>query len=92
LVAQLVEYWKAAPAGFEIDVTAQMSALTLDVVGIVLFSHEFHGLGAVEAWVTTNSNHPASSDPKKKNDFQDPLTQGLNLLSVLLYCLWPPLF
>jgi cytochrome P450 len=89
LVAQLLEYWKTVPAGSEIDVAVHISALTLDVVGIVLFSHEFQGLRAVEAWAT--DLNPAS-DPKKKNDnFKDPFIQGLmlqsfqfNLLTVLL--------
>ena len=88
LVNRLVQSWKSAP-GVEIDVSSHLSALTLDVVGIVLFSHQFHGLRAVEDWAKQNTV-PSEKSKARDDGLSDPFVRGLlqslkiNLLSILL--------
>jgi cytochrome P450 len=48
-VQVLISYWAKAN-GREIDIAAHMSALTLDVIGDVAFSHDFHALDVVQQW------------------------------------------
>jgi cytochrome P450 len=40
----------------EIDATSHLSALALDVIGDLAFSHDFHGLDAVEEWADDCTN------------------------------------
>jgi hypothetical protein len=54
-------------AGSEMDVASHVSALTLDIVGVVLFSHEFHDLKAVEEWAT---QQPKDTTADAKNELE----------------------
>ena len=50
-VKQFIECWKpAADEDWEIEVSSHFSALTLDIVGDVAFSHSFNALDTLEAW------------------------------------------
>lgn len=79
----LVEFWKKA-AGREIDVASHMSAITLDIIGDVAFSHSFHGMDEIEKWVRdTESNNLA--------ELQDPFISAVllamkpNLMTILFF-------
>ena len=60
----LVEYWRKS-MGREIDVASHMSAITLDIIGDVAFSHAFHGMEEIAKW-----SQDESSD--KLAELQDP--------------------
>jgi cytochrome P450 len=45
----------------EIDATSHLSALALDVIGDLAFSHDFHGLDAVEEWANDDNNNNKAS-------------------------------
>lgn len=54
-VSKLIRCWSlASESGREIDAASHLSALTLDIIGEVAFSHEFHGLRVVEEWSKAN--------------------------------------
>ena len=56
LAHQLIKCWTRAGSDREIDAGSHLSALTVDVVGKVLFSHEFEGLQAIATWATKEKN------------------------------------
>lgn len=68
LVAELITYWKSNP-DTDIDVSSHMSALTLDIIGKVAFSHEFDGLKSVQKW---------STDPNSSVELSNPIIDGLH--------------
>ena len=50
-VEKLIQCWKpAANKDWEIEVSSHLSALTLDIVGEVAFSHNFCALKTLESW------------------------------------------
>lgn len=62
-VNELIAYWKKA-GNREIDAHSHFSALTLDIIGPVAFSHEFHGLDAIRTWAeSTQDQVPELNDP-----------------------------
>lgn len=67
LVDRLIQSWKAA--GKDIDLAKHFSAITLDVLGQVAFSHDFQAISAVEKW---------SSDNNPSVKLHDPLLDALN--------------
>jgi len=79
--ARLVKFWKSLAAGDEeIAVSDHMSALTLDVVGTVLFSHEFGALQRLEEQTKEGRISPAHG----ADSFASLFTQSfmLNPLSI----------
>ena len=54
LANRFVAAWRRAatmnPMSREIDAASHLSVVTLDIVGEILFAHEFHGVEAVEEW------------------------------------------
>lgn len=80
LVNRLIQSWKSKE-GNDVDVASHFSALTLDVIGIVAFSHDFQATDAVEKW---------SSDINPSVKLHDPLIRALrkelspNILRMLL--------
>ena len=68
----LVEYWKKS-MGREIDVSFHMSAITLDVIGDVAFSHAFHGMEEIEKWVQDEGSDRLA-------ELQDPFVSNMILL------------
>ena len=50
ILSKFIGYWEKAD-GREIDVDMHMSNLTLEIIGEVAFSHDFHALDWVEQWV-----------------------------------------
>lgn len=67
LVNRLTQSWKSK--GDDIDVASHFSAITLDVIGQVAFSHDFQATNAVEQW---------SSDMNPDVKLCDPLIDALN--------------
>lgn len=67
-VNELIGYWKMA-ANREIDASSHLSALTLDIIGPVAFSHQCHGLEAIQAW--------AQSQTDKKPEINDPFLSSI---------------
>jgi cytochrome P450 len=54
----------------EIDATSHLSALALDVIGDLAFSHDFHGLDAVEEWADDMINGGGTAQlPNLKDEF-----------------------
>jgi len=64
---QMIAAWKERP-GSDIDISSHMSALTLDVVGKVVFSHDFNSMELFDEW---------SKNESKEVKLKDPLINGL---------------
>ena len=77
----LVTYWKSLD-GKEIDVSSHMSAVTLDVVGIVLFAHKFN---AVQALREEEENVDSFADALGQAFHAPPLTVALIVLGGMQY-------
>lgn len=50
IMSRFISSWEKVD-GREIDVNTHISNLTLDIIGEVAFSHDFHALDSVERWV-----------------------------------------
>lgn len=59
--------WKER-AGSDIDLTSHFSALTLDIIGRVAFSHDFESVDTMEKW---------AKDPNCQVELNDPLINSL---------------
>jgi cytochrome P450 len=71
-VNRLIDCWKRASANDrqrEIDATSHLSALALDVIGHVAFSHDFHGMDALEEWSKNQDtmSNSAAATPQLAN-------------------------
>ncbi|KAL3921239.1 MAG: hypothetical protein SGILL_002851 [Bacillariaceae sp.] len=77
MAKQLVDSWKLAGEGREIDVSSHLSALTLDVIGRVAFSHEFCALESIERWAKTPSE---DDEGGMLSDLDDPLIRAFTEL------------
>jgi cytochrome P450 len=66
--------WANAPPGRVIDAASHMSALTLDILGLVSFSHDFQGVQTVEDWAKKDTSQGSNDE---LNDIADPLIQAL---------------
>lgn len=62
-VGKFIQLWKEAGEKREIDLASHLSALTLDIIGDVAFSHDFGGVQDVEKWASSDSDKPELSDP-----------------------------
>ncbi|KAL7536433.1 hypothetical protein ACHAXR_009916 [Thalassiosira sp. AJA248-18] len=67
LMDRMIGAWKER-AGADIDIASHFSAATLDIIGKVAFSHEFHSMETVEQW---------AKDEKCQVELKDPLINGL---------------
>ncbi|KAL9191099.1 hypothetical protein ACHAXT_000805 [Thalassiosira profunda] len=67
LMDRIVSAWKER-AGSDIDVASHFSAITLDIIGSVGFSHEFKSIELIEQWAT---------DENCEVELKDPLITGL---------------
>ena len=85
-VNELIGYWKMA-ANREIDVASHLSALTLDIIGPVAFSHECHGLEAIQSWA--NNSDGRHDEPEIDDPFLFAISNAfqLDLLTIALYTL-----
>ena len=68
----LIAAWKegiAAGSPREIDAASHLSTVTLDVVGKVLFSHDFHGLQIIQKWAAKRIevDHETKTSPDESN-------------------------
>eukprot|EP00977_Amphora_coffeiformis_P003749 scaffold742_cov165-Amphora_coffeaeformis.AAC.25 len=92
LVSRLVEDWTRAGRRREIDVGSHLSALTVDIVGKVLFSHNFNGVEAITEWAlfSSQSSDETSSQEATIATLNDPFLTALrdaiqpSILSFLL--------
>ncbi len=66
----LIESWKKSE-GRVIDVYAHMSAITLDILGVVSFAHEFNALDTITSWAN-------DSEADKIDEIQDPMMKSLS--------------
>jgi cytochrome P450 len=57
--------WRKAKPGREIDLASHLSALTLDIIGDVAFSHDFQALKTLDNWAQDDSTNEldSASDP-----------------------------
>lgn len=78
-VETLISFWsKTAMDGHDIDVAEHLSALTLDIIGDVAFSHDFHALDVLQKKWTLKQNSVGISDS------DDKLSSGSDSLSTSL--------
>lgn len=82
-VNQLIEYWKKA-GNREIDAHTHFAALTLDIIGPVAFSHEFHGLEAVKTWC---ENQDGTQEPELNDPFVNAITKAFKFDLLSTICL-----
>ena len=81
-IDSLIESWQKSE-GREIDVYAHLSAITLDILGEVSFSHDFRALDTISKWAD-------ESDTDEIGEIQDPMMQCLakifkpNLVSIIV--------
>jgi cytochrome P450 len=79
LVSKFIEYWSMAinnnkeEPPREIDLASHLSALTLDVIGQVAFSHEFHAIESVKQWA---NNQNIGDD--KLDEVDDPFIKAMS--------------
>lgn len=62
ILSKFINHWKKAD-GREIDVHNHISNLTLDIIGEVAFSHNFHALESIERWVNQGDDDYDLLDP-----------------------------
>jgi cytochrome P450 len=95
LVSKFVEHWRLAidnnnnnnnnnknkeGTPSEIDLASHLSALTLDVIGQVAFSHEFEALESVKQWAKQWANNQESSgdgSSKQLAQLDDPFVKAM---------------
>ena len=83
LTREFVQCWKQASSSGEreIDVKSHMSSLTLDIIGKMAFSHEFHALESVKSWAANDSQESNGSSSGETSavldDLDDPLVQAM---------------
>lgn len=84
-VEELIRLWKMAGTR-EIDAYSHFSALTLDILGPVAFSHECRGLDSIRAWAY---NSQRDQLPELDDPFQKAMTMAFkfDLVSTLLLVL-----
>ena len=93
-VQQLIDCWKSCP-GRELDIASHFSMLTLDIIGLVGFSHDFHGMESVQEWASTSSSKGKddndNEDDGKLPELQDKILEsmnkafGMNIFRMMLY-------
>jgi cytochrome P450 len=71
----LISAWRKAQ-GCTIDVASHMSALTLDVIGDVAFSHDFGASRVLEDWAEKASQKTVDEEQHELEDISDPLLQA----------------
>jgi len=80
-VNRFIGHWeKAATHQREINVFSHLSSLTLDVIGDVAFSHDFHGLDMMQEWADKLNNSTVTDDGAESEQLahiSDPFLQGL---------------
>ena len=76
-VESFIQLWLKAGPKQEIDVVTHLSALTLDVIGDIGFSHDCQGLKDMERWAQAAS---ASDDEAKSPELSDPLITSMTAL------------
>jgi len=69
MVQRMIKCWKERPNA-DIDVSGHFSALTLDIIGKVAFSHDFHSLSAIEAWSKEGTNEIELGDDLIKSLYE----------------------
>ena len=78
-VNELIGYWKiTAAANREIDAHSHLSALTLDIIGPVAFSHSCHGLEAIQAWTTKNQSQTTADQQQQQPEINDPFLSSIS--------------
>ena len=95
-VNRFVQCWERAATAFtdcEMDLSSHLSALTLDVIGDVAFSHDFHALDSVEEWSNRQQNRGDDEKEKKQDQLaqiSDPfvlyLTKSLRFSLITVIC------
>lgn len=71
-VDSLIESWKKSE-GRVIDLYAHMSAITLDILGVVSFAHEFKALDTITEWANDSEAHEIA-------EIQDPMMKSLSTI------------
>jgi len=62
IISKFINHWEMAD-GREIDVNTHISNLTLDIIGEVAFSHNFHAVESIERWVNQADDNYDMLDP-----------------------------
>lgn len=85
-ISRFLKSWQmAAESSREIDASSHISALTLDIVGEVAFSHNFKGLKSVEEWATKTSFENESL-ASLDDAFMSSLNRALKLNLMTIVC------
>lgn len=78
-------YWSKG-VDQEIDVISHLSALTLDIIGDVAFSHDFKGLESVAAWAEASVEESKLSNGDISDPFIVYLSKSLRFNFVTILC------
>jgi len=73
IMSKFIGYWEKAD-GREINVSIHMSNLTLDVIGEVAFSHDFHALDWVEQWTRQGDDEGGSQNGLPNDKVMEAMT------------------
>jgi cytochrome P450 len=86
----LLSYWRKVKPGREIDLASHLSALTLDIIGDVAFSHDFQALRTLDNWAEDDSRNEldSSSDPMIEALREATIPTPIAVLSVMLKVAW----
>lgn len=74
VMTRFIGLWKKAE-GREIDINTHLSHLTLDVIGEVAFSHEFHATDSVEQWASQTDDYE-----EKLDNVDDKVMEAMTLM------------
>ena len=71
-----------------IDIASHLSALTLDIIGEVGFSHDFLGLVEVEKWAESPNKEPEIASGAVADPLIHSLTQVRNSKVYFTFCVY----
>jgi len=79
-VETFIRLWIRAGPKQEIDLLTHLSALTLDIIGDVGFSHDTRGLKDMEEWAQAASDTSPEDGTIKSPELSDPLINSMNAM------------
>ena len=83
LTDRMVAAWKER-AGSEIDLVSHFSAIALDIIGTVAFSHDFRSIELVEHWAKNDNYQVELTDPLIQSLYSYMMPSKLRMLIIRL--------
>lgn len=81
LVDRMIDAWRERE-GTEIDLVSHFSAIALDIIGTVAFSHDFRSMELVEQWAKDDNYQVELEDPLVQSVYANMMPTKLKLLLI----------